>query len=115
MSNSKCHARYKCKRELLCRGKIYCGHCGRMMTGCGGNTNAYICSTDKLHSIQINCEVADWIMWEETNSTVNWDSFFSDTAKQNDGIQKELDSKKSLKEQYEEKIQTLQRQSEKLL
>lgn len=115
MSNSKCHARYKCKRELLCRGKIYCGHCGRMMTGCGGNTNAYICSTDKLHSIQINCEVADWIMWEETNSTVNLDSLFSDITKQNDGIQKELDSKKSLKEQYEEKIQTLQRQSEKLL
>lgn len=113
-SNAKCTARYKCKRELLCRGKIYCEHCGRMMTGSGGNTKAYICPTDKLHSMQINWDVADWIMWEETSTVVNINSSFEVTDKINE-TQKEIDIKTTLKKQYEDKIQSLKQQSEKLL
>ena len=111
----KCSARYNCKREFLCRGKIYCGHCGRMMTGCGGKTNGYVCSTDKLHSLQINQEVADWIMWEETKSVVNLNNYFDDTIESINENQEVLNSKIEIKKQYEDKIRTFKEQSEKLL
>ena len=114
MSKAKCNARYNCKRDLLCRGKIYCGYCGRMMTGCGGNVKAYVCGTNKLHSMQINSEIADWIMWEETRSTINLNSSLDITKKINE-IQSELDSKNTLKIQYEERIKSLKEQSGKLL
>lgn len=114
MSKSKCQARYKCKRELLCRGKIYCGHCGKMMTGSGGNTKAYICPTDKLHSIQINWDIADWIIWEETRTVVNINSGFDINQRINE-TQRGLDSKINQKQQYEIKIEELKQQSEKLL
>lgn len=116
MNNARCHARYNCKRDLLCRGKIYCGYCGRMMTGSGGNTKAYVCSTDKLHSIQINWDIADWIMWEETRTCVNWNNILNeDITKQINDIQRELDAKFELKKQYEEKIIKSKQQSAKLL
>ena len=114
MSKAKCNARYNCKRDLLCRGKISCGYCGRMMTGCGGNVKAYVCSTNKLHSMQINSEIADWIMWEETRTIINLNSSFEITKKINE-IQFELDSKNTLKIQYEERIRSLKEQSGKLL
>ena len=114
MSKAKCNARYNCKRDLLCRGKIYCGYCGRMMTGCGGNVKAYVCGTNKLHSMQINSEIADWIMWEETRSTINLNSSLDITKKINE-IQSELDSKNTLKIQYEERVKSLKEQSGKLL
>ena len=114
MSKAKCNARYNCKRDLLCRGKIYCGYCGRMMTGCGGNVKAYVCGTNKLHSMQINSEIADWIMWEETRTIINLNSSFEITKKINE-IQSELDSKNTLKIQYEERIKSLKEQSGKLL
>lgn len=115
MSKAKCNGRYNCKRELLCRGKIYCGYCGRMMTGCGGNVKAYVCSTNKLHSIQISSEIADWIMWEETRTVVNVNSYFNGMVERINETQKELEAKIILKKQYEEKKQTLQEQSAKLL
>lgn len=115
MSKSKCNARYNCKRELLCRGKIYCGYCGRMMTGCGGNVKAYVCSTDKLHSMQISTEIADWIMWEETRTVVNLNSYFNNLVNKIAEIQGELDAKTELKKQYEEKKTTLQEQTTRLL
>lgn len=71
MDKARCKARYNCKRDLLCRGKIYCGTCGRMMTGSGGNTKAYFCPTDKLHSCQLNFKVADWLIWERTKDIIN--------------------------------------------
>jgi len=114
MSKARCKARYGCKRELLCRGKIYCGHCGRMMTGSGGNTKAYCCSTDKLHSLQINFDVADWIMWEETRSVVNINARFD----ANDKIQETkdiLNEKKALASQYSLTIETLNTQKEKIV
>ena len=115
MSKAKCNGRYNCKRELLCRGKIYCGRCGRMMTGCGGSVKAYVCSTDKLHSMQISSEIADWIMWEETRTVVNVNSYFNGMIERINETQKELSSKKELKKQYEEKKDCLKEQAAKLL
>lgn len=115
MSKARSRARYNCKRDLLCRGKIYCGHCGRIMTGCGGNVKAYVCSTDKLHSMQINSEIADWIMWEETRTAVNISSSIINAAGKINEIQNELDAKIEIKKQYEEKKTSLREQSDKLL
>ena len=112
---ARCYARFNCKREMLCRGKIYCGHCGLMMTGCGGNVKAYCYSKDKLHSMQINSDIADWIMWEETKTVINADSFFTDSVKSIGETQMVIDTKLELKKQYENKILTLKEQSQKLL
>lgn len=64
--------------------------------------------------MQINSEIADWIMWEETRSTINLNSSLDITKKINE-IQSELDSKNTLKIQYEERIKSLKEQSGKLL
>ena len=114
MSKARCKARYNCKRELLCRGKIYCGHCGRMMTGSGGNTKAYCCSTDKQHSLQINWDAADWLIWEETKSIININATVDQTNKTieiNDTIKK----KNILKNQYEKVIEDIKSKIDKIL
>lgn len=114
MSEARCKARYSCKRELLCRGKIYCGECGRMMTGSGGNTKAYVCSTDKLHSCQVNFEAADYIMWEETRTIVNINASIEiDNKKQE--MQLELANKQNLYNQYISKQDDMKQKIEKLL
>lgn len=81
MSKAQCKPRYKCKRELLCRGKIYCGHCGKMMTGAGGNVKAYCCSTDKNHNLQVNIDAMDWLMWEEARVLVNFNATIDNSNK----------------------------------
>jgi len=68
---SICRSKYGSKRNLLCRGKIYCGHCGNKLVGCCGNVNAYVCSTDKLHSLQMSIKAADWLMWHVVTDIVN--------------------------------------------
>lgn len=114
MSEARCKARYSSKRELLCRGKIYCGHCGRMMTGSGGNTKAYVCSTNKLHSCQVNFEAADWIMWEETRTIVNINAAIEVDAKREE-MKTILTSKQNLRQQYSFKEQEIKQKSDKLL
>lgn len=114
MSKARCKARYNCKRDLLCRGKIYCGHCGRMMTGSGGNTKAYVCTKDKLHSLQINFDAADWIMWEETRTIVNINASFDNNNKIRE-IQTAIASKNNLKKQYETAIDNVSQKIDKLL
>lgn len=114
MSKAKCRARYKNERKLLCRGKIYCGHCGRMMTGSGGNTKAYCCVTDKLHNLQINFDVADWIMWEETRTIVNINSAI-DSSKKTTEIKTLLNEKKTLIKQYEANITDINNKKDKLV
>ena len=114
MKNARCVARYQCKRELLCRGKIYCKHCGRMMIGSGGNTKAYICTTDKLHSLQINWDIADWIIWEETRSVVNNNSAFSFSNKIEETKQI-IEQKSNLQKQYKKSLEIIKEKFEKLL
>lgn len=114
MSKAKCRARYKNERKLLCRGKIYCGHCGRMMTGSGGNTKAYCCVTDKLHNLQINFDAADWIMWEETRTIVNINASI-DSSKKTTEIKTLLNEKKTLIKQYEANITDINNKKDKLV
>lgn len=114
MSKAVCKARYSNKRQLLCRGKIYCGKCGRMMTGSGGNTKAYCCSTDKLHSLQIGFDIADWIMWEETRTIVNINASYDSSSKIQE-IKDNIKNKQSLLNQYENKLSEIKQKKDKLV
>lgn len=114
MSEARCKARYSSKRNLLCRGKIYCGQCGRIMTGSGGNTKAYVCSTNKLHSCQVNFEAADWIMWEEVRTIININSSFEQDEKKEE-MKLLLSNKQNLKQQYGFKRQEMNQKMAKLL
>lgn len=123
-SKSVCRARYNTKRQLLCRGKIFCAHCGRMMTGCGGNINAYCCDKDKVktnnsinenhHSIQINADIADWVMWEETKSVIIINSAFDYHNKVQE-INTNISQKENLKNQYNEAKKQVQQKKDKLV
>ena len=114
MANAQCKARYHSNRQLLCRGKIVCDKCGNVMTGNAGNINAYVCSTDKLHSLQINIDVADWIMWEETRTIVNINASFDNNSKIIE-INDTIKNKKNLRSQYESTINELKLKKEKLI
>lgn len=114
LSKSRCKGRYNCKRNYLCRGKMYCSHCGKMMTGSGGNVNAYCCSTDKLHNIQINVDIADWIMWEETRTIVNVNGLFDYKGRLQE-ITSAINEKEVLRKQYDTAILSIKQKKEKLL
>lgn len=112
--NAQAKPRYMSKKQYLARGKCTCGHCGRIMTGIGGNVNAYYCSTDRQHRLQVNIEAIDFILWEECRTAINIGSTFDNTkiifeAKQN------LETKFSLKEQYETKLEDTYNKQSKLL
>jgi len=114
--NARSCARFNCKREMLCRGRIFCGFCGHMMSGCGGNVKAYICTNkNKEHSLQISREIADWLIWEETKTAIICDSFYGGSLKYINDAQKEVEAKIELKKQYDSKTITLKEQSSKLL
>ena len=81
MSKARCKPRYNTKLNYLGRGKVRCKECGNIMTGVGGNVNAYCCCTDKLHSLQINIDVMDWIIWEEVRVAANIASSLDNSSK----------------------------------
>lgn len=114
MDNSRCQARYKNTRELLCRGKIYCAECGHVMTPSGGNTKAYVCPTDKKHSCQISFDIADWIMWEETRSLINLNSALDMRSKVHE-IEEMLKIKESIVGKCKSEINKCKLQMDKLL
>lgn len=81
MSKARCKPRYNTKLNYLGRGKVRCKECGNIMTGIGGNVNAYCCCTDKLHSLQINIDIMDWIIWEEVRVAANIASSLDNSSK----------------------------------
>lgn len=81
MSKARCKPRYNTKLNYLGRGKIRCKECGNIMTGIGGNVKAYCCCTDKLHSLQINIDIMDWIIWEEVRVAANIASSLDNSSK----------------------------------
>ena len=81
MSKARCKPRYNTKLNYLGRGKVRCKECGNIMTGIGGNVKAYCCCTDKLHSLQINIDVMDWIIWEEVRVAANIASSLDNSSK----------------------------------
>ena len=114
MHQGRCTARRIGKKEYLCRGKIYCGHCGRMMTGSGGNVKAYVCSTDKLHSCQLNIETADWIIWERCKDIININASI-DYNKKMIELQQMISDRKIKCSKFESEIKKLEEKNEKLI
>jgi len=114
LSKGKCNARYNSKLELLCRGHIYCGKCGRKLVGCGGNVQGYVCATDKLHSCQINIKAADWIMWEHCRTIVNINGMFEDNERKLE-LNQDITAKKNLLEGYKTSLEDIQNKKNKLL
>lgn len=84
------------------------------MTGSGGNTKAYVCSTNKLHSCQVNFEAADWIMWEEVRTVININSSVEQDEKKEE-MKLLLSNKQNLKQQYGFKRQEMNQKMAKLL
>ena len=81
MSKARCKPRYNTKLNYLGRGKVRCKECGNIMTGIGGNVKAYCCCTDKQHSLQINIDIMDWIIWEEVRVAANIASSLDNSSK----------------------------------
>lgn len=114
MDKAKCRPRYQCKRNLLCRGLIYCGECGKMMTGSGGNTKAYCCPTDKLHSCQLSFNVADWIIWERTKDIININAWIDNRSKLKE-IEDMINDREIQISQYKNKLKENKQKEDKLL
>lgn len=114
LDKARCRARYKNTRPLLCRGKIYCGVCGNRMTPSGGTTKAYICVTNKLHRAQINFDIADWIMWEETRTIININSAV-DSRKKIREMEDNIKYKEVYIKQLDDKLKENEDQMNKLL
>ena len=114
MAGARCQARYNSKLELLGRGKVRCKHCGNIMTGCGGNVNAYCCSTDKLHSLQINFKALDWLIWEEVKVAANIASTIDNSTKVIE-VSNQIKEKNNILSQLNIYISTLRDKQDKLV
>lgn len=114
MSNARCKPRYGSKKELLCRGKIYCGHCGKRLVGCFGTMNSYCCTTDKQHSLQVSIKAMDWLIWEEVSPIINISTSFYNNE-QIVEINNKINERKNLIEQYNNLIKAIEAKKDKLL
>lgn len=114
MSKAVCKPRYNSRLQFLGRGKVRCGHCGNIMTGCGGNVNAYVCSTDKLHSLQINYKAMDWLIWEEVRVAANIAASMDNYNKVVE-MNKAIQEKENLLAQYNAYEEEISSKIEKLL
>lgn len=112
--NSRSLPRFECKHNWLGRGRLYCKECGNMLTPVGGNTHAYNCCTDKSHSVTINIDAVEWLLWEEAKVAANIKAMTSnvDTIV---NTRTQIEEKKVLIEQYEYNISKLNDKQQKLL
>lgn len=113
-SQAQCKPRYRSKLQLLGRGKVICGHCGNVMTGCGGNVQAYYCSTDKLHSLQMNIETLEWLIWEEVKVAINIYSSINKSDRVIE-INKQINERTNYAEQIKDIINDLNEKQDKLV
>lgn len=114
MKNAQCKPRYNSKLNYLGRGKVRCSHCGNIMSGIGGNVKAYCCCTDKNHSLQMNIEMLDWLIWEEVKVVVNMMSMVDNSTRIRE-IDNQIKERKIEKLQIEQYINDLNIKLEKLL
>lgn len=114
MRQAQCKPRYKSKLNYLGRGKVRCSHCGNIMSGIGGNVNAYCCCTDKNHSLQMNIEMMDWLIWEELKGVVNTMSMIDNSTRIRE-IDNQIKERKIEKLQIEKYINEINIKLEKLL
>ena len=115
MSKAKCQARYESKCKILGRGKVYCKHCGHMLTGVGGSVKAYNCSyKDGNHSITISVDIVDQLIWEETRVIANINAAISNNTKINE-INKDIEQKRSLIENYKSMLDEVEKKENRLI
>lgn len=114
MKNARCLPRYECKHNWLGRGRLYCKHCGRMLTPVAGSVMAYNCPTDKTHNVTINIEAVEWLLWEEAKVVANIKATM-DNSNIIIQTQKLIDEKQNLLVQYDNKIKQIQEKQTKLL
>lgn len=115
MSKAKCNPRYESKCNILGRGKVYCGHCGHMLTGVGGQVKAYNCSyKDGQHNITINVDVIDKLIWDETKVIANINASIDNNNKIIE-LNNQIESKQVLLENYIKNKEDIEQKLEKLL
>ena len=81
MHKGKCLPRFNTKFDYLGRGMLICRHCGHILTPAAGRTFAYICPTDKTHSVTININIIEQLIWEETNVLANINAALGNTER----------------------------------
>lgn len=81
MHKGKCLPRFNTKFDYLGRGLLICRHCGHILTPAAGRTFAYICPTDKTHSVTININIIEQLIWEETNVLANINASLGNTER----------------------------------
>ena len=114
MSNARCKPRFQSKLNLLGRGKVRCAHCGKIMTGVGGNVNAYYCPTDKEHSLQMNIGVLDWLIWRVVPTAASIHLLVNNQSTVLEGEEK-IRQKENRLSQLKEKIDKSMEKEEKLV
>ena len=115
MGKAKCQARYESKCKILGRGKVYCKHCGHMLTGVGGSVKAYNCSyKDGNHSITISVDIVDKLIWDETRVIANINAAISNNTKINE-INKDIEQKRSLIENYKSMLAEVEKKENRLI
>ena len=111
---ARCVTRYRSKLEFLGRGRFRCAVCGNRLVGIGGRENAYVCCTDKSHSVQIKCDVADWILWDEARVIANL-AAMTDRNSQVVEVNQRIEQSKQQIEQINKQIDELNVRQERLL
>lgn len=106
MHKGKCMPRFNTKFDYLGRGLLICRHCGHILTPAAGRTFAYICPTDKSHSITININIIEQIIWEETNVLANINASLGNTERIKE-IHSSIIEKENLISNNKERLSTL--------
>lgn len=114
MSKARCKPRYNTKHNYLCRGKLYCSHCGRMMSPVGGETKAYNCVTDKTHNMTINTSNIDNLVWNDVKVIANINAGIDNNAKII-GLGNDITAKTNVRNQLIGEIEKQNIMQEKLL
>lgn len=81
LHKGRCMPRFNTKFDYFGRGLLICKHCGHILTPAAGKTFAYVCPTDKLHSITININIIEQLIWRETNVLANLNASLSNSER----------------------------------
>ena len=115
MAKAKCHPRYESKCKILGRGKVFCGHCGRMLTGVGGSVKAYNCSyKDGQHNMTVNVEIVDELIWDETRVIANINASIDNNTKIVE-LNEQINGKQILLDDYKRNLEDVEQKMTKLL
>ena len=115
MSKAKCNPRYESKCQILGRGKVFCGHCGHMLTGVGGSVKAYNCSyKDGQHNITVNVEIVDELIWDEARVIANINASIDNNTKIVE-LNEQINKKQILLDNCNKNLEDIEQKMTKLL